>query len=95
MLSVLFGPDWAEELPAAFVATRTNWPIVPAATVKFKVAEVPLESIVAELTAIIDAGTNPNVDPVKFAPVTWKPVTLTELVPPMTYLGLTDEIVGC
>ncbi len=68
------------DAPLALVAIRVYVPEAPAATVTFRVADVPSALIVAELTLMaagVNAGLKENVEPVRFTPVTWSEARFT------------------
>ena len=84
----------ASELPSALAATRAKSPEAIPPTVKLSVADVPDEFTRTVPIAIAggdSAGTNENVAPVRFTPVTWKPaMTAPGVVEP----GNTDVMTG-
>jgi hypothetical protein len=68
------------ERPSAFVATRTKVPAADAVVVTCKVADVPVEAMVVDVTVTgsgTDAGVNVNVESVRL----W-PCTCIEIVDP-------------
>jgi len=90
---LLAGVGNSLELPAALIATTTNFPNALALVVKLIVAEFPVGSIETDPTAIADgtnAGMKENVEAVRLAPVT---VTVAALFAKAPF-GVTDVMIG-